>query len=171
PGGREPPLFRLYDAELERHFAVSYWDQRGAGRSYDPEADPSQLTIARHLADLDAVVDHLRASSGRDALFLVGHSWGGALGLLYAKAQPGTVRAFIGVAPVVAELARQRAQREFIDAESRARGDADARTELERIGAPPWSAQHELAAQQLVDRYGGYFHQRPSFAWAAVRGM
>jgi len=171
PGGAETPLFRLYDAELERHLVVTYWDQRGAGRSYDPDADPKQLTVARHLADLDAVVDHQRASLGREKLALIGHSWGGTLGLLYAQAHPEKVAAFIGVAPVVSELERQRAQRDFAAAEARARGDADAQTELARIGEPPWSAQQELAAQTLVDRYGGYFHRRPSFTWAALRAM
>src|SRR5262249_20352879 len=82
---------------------------------------------------------------------------------------PEKVAAFIGVAPVVSELERQRAQRDFATAEARARGDADAQTELARIGEPPWSAEQELAAQTLVDRYGGYFPRRPSLLLAAPR--
>src|SRR5262245_21916312 len=171
PGGAETPLFRLYDAELEQRFVVAYWDQRGAGRSYDSGADPNALTIARHLADLDAVVDHLRASLGREKIALVGHSWGGALGLLYAQGHPEKVVALVGVAPLVSELVRQRAQREFVAGEARTHGDADAEADLARIGEPPWSAEQELAAQTLIDRYGGYFHERPSFTWAALRGM
>lgn len=171
PGGAETPLFRLYDAELERHFVVAYWDQRGAGRSFDPEANLAELTVARHLADLDAVVDHLRVRFGREKLVLIGHSWGGTLGLLYVQAHPEKVAAFIGVAPVISELERQRAQRDFVASEARARGDEDAQRELTRIGEPPYSARQELAIQQLVDAYGGYFHRRPSFTWAALRGM
>jgi pimeloyl-ACP methyl ester carboxylesterase len=60
PGGPERPLFRYFNGVLENHCVVAYWDQRGAGRSFDPQADPHRLTISRHLADLDAVVDHLR---------------------------------------------------------------------------------------------------------------
>jgi pimeloyl-ACP methyl ester carboxylesterase len=41
-------------------------DQRGAGRSYDPDADLRRLTIPQHLADLDHVVDHLRQPSFDD---------------------------------------------------------------------------------------------------------
>ena len=47
PGGAERPLFRYFNSELENHFVVVYWDQRGAGSSFDPKADPHRLTIAR----------------------------------------------------------------------------------------------------------------------------
>lgn len=169
PGGAETPLFRLYDAELEQHFAVTYWDQRGAGRSFDPDADPRELTVARHLADLDAVVDHQRASLGRDKLFLIGHSWGGALGLLYLREHPEKVAAFIGVAPLTSGLARQRAQRDFVASEAGRRGDAESLEKLEQIGDPPYSAAQDLAISRLVDLYGGAFHERPSFTWALLR--
>ena len=56
-----------------------------------------QLTIARHLTDLDAVVDHLARNFGREKIVLIGHSWGAALGLLYIQAHPEKVAAFIAV--------------------------------------------------------------------------
>ena len=31
PGGAERPLFRYFNSELENHFVVVYWDQRGEG--------------------------------------------------------------------------------------------------------------------------------------------
>ena len=88
----ERPLFRYFNSGLEHRFVVVYWDQRGAGRSFDRQADPRRLTVAQHLRDLDAVVDHLRNVLGRRRIILVGHSWGAALGLLYlapALADPG----------------------------------------------------------------------------------
>lgn len=38
------------------------------------------MTIARMVADMDVVVDHLRARLGRERLILLAHSWGTALG-------------------------------------------------------------------------------------------
>jgi hypothetical protein len=66
--GLKRPLFRYFNSELENHFVVVYWDQRGAKFSFDPKADPHPLTIAQHVADLDAVVDHLRQSFSQDKL-------------------------------------------------------------------------------------------------------
>lgn len=169
PGGAETPLFRVFNGDLERHFVVAYWDQRGAARSYDPDADPAELTVARHLADLDAVVDFLRAELGRERIVLVGHSWGGALGLLYAHAHPDEVSALIGVAPLVAELPRERAQHAFVQAEADRVGDEGAAERLAEIGTPPYSAEQELAVERLVDRFGGLFHQRPSVLWTVLR--
>ena len=48
PGGAERPLFRYFNSGLEKHFVVGYWDQRGAGRSFDRGADPARLTVAQH---------------------------------------------------------------------------------------------------------------------------
>ena len=110
PGGAERPLFRYFNSELENHFVVVYWDQRGAGRSFDPKADPHRLTITQHVAGLDAVVDHLKQSLSQDKILLMGHSWGAALGLLYAQAHPDKVSAFIGVNPVVSTREGQQAQ-------------------------------------------------------------
>src|SRR5262249_56025947 len=65
----------------------------------------------------------------------------------------------------------RRGEGEVGGAEAVGGGEGEAETELARIGEPPWSAEKELAAQTLVDRYGGYFHRRPSFTWAALRAM
>ncbi len=171
PGGAESPLFRLFDGALEDHFVVAYWDQRGAGRSFDPDADPALLTIDRHLADLDAVVDRLTATFGRARVILVGHSWGSALGLLYAQQHPEKVAAFVGVGQVVSVRAQRRAQYEFVRREAERLGDDSALETLREIGEPPWSAEQDLAVGRLVDRFGGLFHQRPSFFWTVLRGV
>ena len=47
-GGAERPLFRYFHGELERRFVVAYWDQRGAGRSFDADADPRALLPPGH---------------------------------------------------------------------------------------------------------------------------
>ncbi|MFZ3180063.1 MAG: alpha/beta hydrolase [Methylocystis silviterrae] len=171
PGGAEGPLFRLYNSAIEETFVVAYWDQRGAGRSYDADADPARLTVAQHLEDLDLVVDHLRARLRKDRVVLMGHSWGSALGLLYARRHPEKVAAFVGVAQFVSGIDGQRAQYAFVEAEARRLNDRTAQTELFAIGEPPYSASNVLRVQGLVDRFGGYFHARPSFLTAVLEGV
>jgi len=172
PGGAERPLFRYFNSELENHFVVAYWDQRGAGRSFDPKADPHRLTIAQHVVDLDAVVDHLRHSLGQDKIILMGHSWGAVLGLLYAQAHPDKVAAFIGVNPVVSTREGQQAEYDFVLAEASRRNDSGALAQLRKIGPPPYKKVGEvLTMEKLVQRYGGVFHKEPRRTWIMVRAI
>src|SRR5262249_45873930 len=172
PGGAERPLFRYFNGELEKHFVVVYWDQRGAGRSFDPKADPHRLTIAQHVADLNTVVDHLRQSFGEDKIILMGHSWGAALGLLYAQTHPDKVPAFIGVNPVVPTREGQQAQYDFVLAEASRRKDNGALAHLREIGPPPYkNVGQVLAMEKLVQRYGGVFHKKPRRTWIMARAI
>lgn len=172
PGAAERPLFRLFDGALEDHVVVAYLDQRGSGRSYDPDADPRALTIARHLADLDAVVRHLRGAYGRARVVLLGHSWGAALGILYAAAHPGGVAAVIATAPLIATRAAWESEHEFVVAEATRRNDGDALERLAAIGPPPYDDAGEvLAIERLTERYGGVFHRPPQRIWTLFRGI
>jgi pimeloyl-ACP methyl ester carboxylesterase len=171
PGAAERPLFRLYNRELEHDFIVAYWDQRGAGRSWDPDADPDTLTVRRHLQDLDQIVAHLRRQLPDRDVILVGHSWGAALGILYAAESPDLISAVVAVNPLIDGLQSQIAQAIFVADEAERRGDIDARATLRSIGSPPLDGSGLLEMQGLVGRYGGDFHNRPNFVGATVSGM
>lgn len=159
PGGAERPLFRYFNSDLEQHFVVVYWDQRGAGRSFDAEADPHQLTVSRHLADLDAIVDHLRQTLGQNKVVLVGHSWGSALGLLYAQQHPEKVSMHIGVAQVVSWHQIQQGQYDFTLAESTHRNDEATLKRLHNLGPPPYATfDQQDKLYDLMAQYGGGVH-------------
>src|SRR5262249_9689770 len=145
-GGAERPLFRYFDGDLERDFVVAYWDQRGTGRSFDDRADPHELTIARHLADLDVIVDRLRQELGQSPIVLIGHSWGGALALLYAHAHPEKIAAVMAVAPVVDMLAQQQAQYAFVSAHATQHQDRKVLERLRAIGPPPHRSSDDVLA-------------------------
>jgi len=172
PGGAERPLFRYFNSELENRFVVAYWDQRGAGRSFDPAADPNRLTIAQHVADLDRIVDHLRASLSTDKIILVGHSWGAALGLLYAAAHPGKVFGLVAVNPLVSRKEAEQSEYHFVINEAARRKDQRTLTEARRIGSPPFATSRTaLAFEKLVQRYGGIYHNEPHRLWVMIRAV
>jgi len=172
PGGAERPLFRYYNSELENHFVVAYWDQRGAGRSFDADASTDALTIDQHLADLDIIVEHLHQRLGKESLILVGHSWGSALGLLYAREHPGKVSAIVGVNPLVATLPQQQARYNFLLNEAQQQNDNNTLIRLQEIGSPPHTSS-ELAMQveRIAGSYGAIFHNPPNYVWVSVRAI
>lgn len=69
--------------QLEKYYAMVYYDQRCAGMSQG-NCDYQQLSIEQYVDDLDKIVALLKARFGSDIrLFLMGHSWGGTLGIAY----------------------------------------------------------------------------------------
>lgn len=67
---------------LETNYKMVYWDQRGSGASQG-NAKPETMNMAQFVEDLNKVVILLRQKYGNPTLFLMGHSWGGALGVSY----------------------------------------------------------------------------------------
>jgi len=69
-------------AELHRHYAIVYWDQRGSGISQG-NARPSSLTMEQFVEDLERLVMLIRYKYNNPSLFLMGHSWGVTLGTAF----------------------------------------------------------------------------------------
>lgn len=79
----------------ERH-RLLFYDQRGGGRSERLRGDPTLYTMARHVADLEA----LRRHFGLPRMTLVAHSFGPAIAASYAMAHPERVARMIFLGPV-----------------------------------------------------------------------
>lgn len=162
PGMTERALFRFHNAALEDHFVVAYWDQRGAGKSFDPTLDPAGLTIARMSQDLTELVDRLRAEFGKDKVLLLAHSWGTVLALEHIARRPGTVAGYVGVGQVTHQLDSEREGYGWLCAEARARGDTKAMAALEALGPPPWTAAQMLAERDWLYKLGGFYADPPA---------
>jgi proline iminopeptidase len=172
PGAAERPLFRYFNGDLERHFVAVYWDQRGAGRSFDSQADPHRLTVAQHLADMDAVVDRLRRDLGRDRVILVGHSWGAALGLLYAHAHPDKVSTLLAVNPLVSKRAAEQSEYDFVVEQASQHQDTRTLARVRALGTPPYASSRDaLVMETLVQQYGGIYHNEPHRFWVVSRAI
>jgi pimeloyl-ACP methyl ester carboxylesterase len=85
PGFSETHFFRRFNAPLEKIFTVVYWDQRGSGKSFDRKISWSSLTVEQFIADLDELVQAVCERVGGKQVVICGHSWGSALGVLYAS--------------------------------------------------------------------------------------
>lgn len=157
PGVSETALFRAYVPQLERSYLVLYWDQPGAGRSYTKEALAPPLTMERILDDLDALVDRARERFGREKVVLLGHSWGSALGVLYAKAHPEKVAAYVGTGQVASMPEGEGRSYRFALEEAERRGETRAVAKLREIGPPPHDVRRMLESRHWVERFGGTF--------------
>lgn len=172
PGASESALFRRYDAALEQHFLVVYWEQRGTGRSYHGDIPRSSMTIEQMLADLDQLVDTVRSRYSHERVVLLGHSWGTILGTLYAHEHPDKVAAYVGVAQIADFAEGERTSFEWALRVAENRRDARALKELRALAPAPRSVDGELALGRIVDRLGGSYAGGLStgkLIWAALR--
>jgi pimeloyl-ACP methyl ester carboxylesterase len=101
PGDAALPLVAKYNRQLENHFVVAVWEQRGAGKSYAPFSAAESLTIATFLEDLHSLVRYLLERFQQEKLYLVGHSWGSVLGMMFIQRYPQLIYAYVGCGQVV----------------------------------------------------------------------
>ena len=103
PGGSQLVTERRALARLEDHFVVVNWEQPGAGKSFDA-VDRSKLTPDRYVTDAHELVLTLRQRFGKDKVYVLGESWGSALGIMVVQRYPELFHAFIGTGQMVAFL-------------------------------------------------------------------
>lgn len=78
-----------HPANLEDHFTVVWWEQRGAGLSFEPGIDPETMATEQFVADTLAVNRYLQARFNQEKIYLMGHSWGSYIGIQAAARAAG----------------------------------------------------------------------------------
>lgn len=104
--GGMPDVFltQQYPTRLEDDFTVVWWEQRGAGLSFQADMPPETITPTQLVADIIAVTNYLRNRFGQDKIYLMGHSGGTFIGIQAAAKAPELYHAYIGVAQVSNQL-------------------------------------------------------------------
>ncbi len=100
PGGSQMAAARHELAALEKYFVVVNWDQPGSGKSYYSRKI-NRLSIETYIQDGYAITQYLKNRFLQDKIYLVGESWGSALGIFLADRFPDSYHGFIGTAQMI----------------------------------------------------------------------
>jgi pimeloyl-ACP methyl ester carboxylesterase len=141
PGFPETQFFRYFNAPLEQHFTVVHWEQRGAGKSYRDDIPPASMTVEQFISDLDELVDAVCRRLAKNKVVLFGHSWGSALGVLYAKRFPQKVLAYASSGQVGDPAVGELKSYAFALSEAERIHHVKAVEALKEIGPPPHTSQ------------------------------
>lgn len=172
PGFAALPLAPRYSGELEKHFVVVHWDQRGAGASC--EGTPwDDLSLDRIVADTIELSEQLAARFGDGRVVLLGHSWGSVVGVRAVQQRPDLYRAYVGLGQLVNGPQNELLSYDWVVEEAERRNDEEALAALLAV-SPPYADFEELGEQRRwLNAYGGSFyamdHVRP-LAWALLFG-
>jgi len=101
PGGSLMQKIDKISGKLQQHFVVVHWDQRETGKTLQLDKTTEPLTLQLFYNDTHDVIDTLLRRFQRSKLYLVGYSWGSALGFYIADKYPGLLYAYIPVSPLI----------------------------------------------------------------------
>ena len=157
PGSADIATASRYQRDLEKHFLVANWDQRGAGKSHSSGV----LSVEQLISDATELIKLLLARFGRQNLYLLGHSWGSALGLLVAHRSPELVCGFVGVGQLVDGTENERLSFRYVQQRARQTGNQLALAQLRRH-APPYGNNVQALLTQRAWLYlsRGFFYSR-----------
>jgi pimeloyl-ACP methyl ester carboxylesterase len=168
PGFPEMRLFRHFNAELEKLFTVVYWEQRGTDKSFDPGIPKSSMTVEQFLADLDELVELARRRFGKEKVVIYGHSWGSALGVLYAARHPEKVSVYVGTGQLGNWPTSERMSYDYTLTEAGRRNNRKALAELRAIGPPPHSTRKMMIQRKWLTRLAGIVRGMSSWKFFRV---
>lgn len=137
PGGTQMAAVRHELAALEKHFVVVNWDQPGSGKSYYATRT-KKITVETYIEDGYALTEYLKARFSQEKIYLLGESWGSALGVFLADRYPDSYYAFIGTGQMVDFEETERIDYAKALEIAEARGDTGIVRRLKENGEPPY---------------------------------
>lgn len=150
---------RPFNAELEKHFVVVEWDQRGAGKSYAAAAPESAMTEAQLVDDTVELSALLRTRFHQNRIIIVGHSWGSLLAARAAAARPDLYCAYISTGQIVGYREGLGMTYHAMTDAFRVGGNQPALKSLQALGPPPYTDDGKRKRFfDLLKKSGGYWH-------------
>lgn len=161
-GGPGFPLFPVDQAsdvmrQLEEHFTMVYWEQRGTGGSFSWRLPLKSLTVDDFVEDTREVTEYVNRLLGNERVFIWGHSWGSNVGAIFAARYPQYLHAYVSTGQSVNPFLNEQMSYAFVMERALAEGNRRALRDLERVDAVPerYSLRDALLVRRWVNRYGG----------------
>ncbi len=163
PGFPEVALAKEYSQFLEENFVVVHWEQRGAGKSYHDNANPSVEQLIEDTKELSIL---LAKEFNQEKIHLLGHSWGTFLGMLTLHRYPELFHTYIGIGQVCNQYKAEEISLAWIKEQAIKRGK---KREIKRVAtftlpqkdAPISSWKSYMNKQRaFVIHYGGSTYEK-----------
>lgn len=136
PGNSAMGYADSFTGELQEHFVVVQWDQRESGATEKLNASDKPLSVALMEEDAIEMINYLRSRFSQDKVYLMGHSWGGFLGLRVAARHPELLKAYLAISPMVNQLESERISLAWMIDKAKNQGNKRALTELALVNIP-----------------------------------
>ena len=136
PGGSVMHYAERFTDRLQEHFVVVQWDQRQTGRTLQLNTSNTPLSLKLFQTDTQSLIDTLLERFGRDKLYLIGHSWGTALGFHIAENQPHLLYAYIAIGPMINQFESEKIALARMQDHAMKKGNLLAKEQLSSVRIP-----------------------------------
>ncbi len=160
PASVELPISWSFQRPWEDFFTVVEWDQRAAGKSFklnDPEALAPTLKLETYRDDAVELIELLRTRYDQRKIFLLGHSWGSAVGLSVAIKRPDLLYAYIGMGQLIDFQKNETQSYKTVLEQARRAGNQEAIKDLDSIAPYPGSGNFDVAKTGIERKWSIYF--------------
>lgn len=167
PGTSQIGYARHYQKELEDHFTVVHWDQRGSGLSYSKRIPHHSMTISQLVNDAIQITEWLLGRFSKTKIYLAGHSWGSLIALHVLQQRPDLFYAYYGISQVVNPHHEESASYQYIRKITGMKRGSLRSSLIRFIGAPPWKKDIQHLIYRLcveMSRGGLTHHHQQSLA-------
>ncbi|WP_234121258.1 alpha/beta fold hydrolase [Clostridium hydrogenum] len=161
PGSAQIAVSRAYFSKLEEKFIVVNWDQRGAGLSYSKDIPKNTMTVENFSNDTKELIEYLLNTYNKKKIFLVGHSWGSALGILVTSKYPQLIQAYVGIGQIGDMQENERLAYKYVNEYAHKTNNNKAIKQLQEIGKPPYNdlISYMRIRSKWTGRFKGTFYK------------
>ena len=162
PGGSQMAAVRYELTELEKHFIVVNWDHPGSGKSY-AAASLKSLDVDDYIDDARALTEYLCERFGQEKIYIIGESWGSALGIFMAADTPNRYHAVIGTGQMVDFLTTEVLDYDKALEIAWENGDSSKIKKLKTNGKPPYyGADVTWKSAEYLSYLTDYMNRNPN---------
>ena len=136
PGNSAMSYAEKFTSELQQRFVVVQWDQRESGTTAKLNASDKPLSISLMETDAVKLIHYLQKRFSKDKIYLMGHSWGGFLGLKIADDYPELLNGYFAISPMVYQVESERLSLEWIAGKAKESHNQKALDDLAKVNIP-----------------------------------
>ncbi len=136
PGNSVISYENRFTEELKKHFIVVQWDQRESGRTLTLNKSTIPLTVSLFVSDAIELIELLSSKFSQRKIYLIGHSWGGYLGLRVAAKRPDLLKGYFAMSPMINQSESERLSLKVMQGKAIKEGNTEAIAELSQVEVP-----------------------------------
>lgn len=172
PGTGQIGFIRNFQQNLEQHFVVVQWDQRGAGLSYSTNIPLNSMSIDQLVNDTIEITHYILKLFKRKELYVVGHSWGTILGMLAVSRAPHLYKRYFGISQIANVKTSEKLSYIHVLEKAKQDNNQKAYIELSGIGPPVWNSLKQARIhQKYTEMFGGGITRDRKMVYKIIKGL